>query len=75
MNTRKPAAAVTLRKDSVGVNVEVETSGPVNVLKSRVKDPEGLSIIDEADSGGDPYNSTGSHCIAAMKVAAEKPKK
>ena len=72
MNTRKPAAAVTLRKDATGVNVDVETSGPVKVLKSDLKELEGLAIIEDTDEGGDPYNNTGSHYALAAKEAAKK---
>jgi hypothetical protein len=40
---------------------------PVRVIKSNLLEADELSISDELDVGGDPYNSTGQHVILKMK--------
>jgi hypothetical protein len=35
----------------------------VHVLRSELVEPPELSILDDSDMGGDPYNSTGTHVI------------
>lgn len=33
------------------------------VLRSTIRELDGLALADEPDIGGDPYNNTGQHCV------------
>jgi len=49
--------------------VRIETDHKdVRVLKSKLVDANDLSIADEFDTGGDPYNSTGQHVVIKPKT-------
>ena len=49
--------------------VRIETDHKdVRVLKSSLVDANDLSIADELDTGGDPYNSTGQHVVIKSKI-------
>ena len=41
------------------------------VLKSEVIDASELSIADDYDTGGDPYNNTGQHVVIESQVDIE----
>ena len=45
--------------------VEIDTSlnEYAQVVQSQLKAKHELAIADDLNMGGDPYNSTGSHCI------------
>lgn len=48
--------------------VRIETDHKdVRVLISSLVDANDLSIADEFDTGGDPYNSTGQHVVIKSK--------
>lgn len=53
------------------VDVETEESG-VRVLNWGRVSPEDLSIADDPNPGGDPYNSTGQHVIIKPKINLEE---
>lgn len=55
-------AAVRLKSDR----------GDVRVLRSRLADANNLSIADDYDNGGDPYNSTGQHVVLKPKKSTEE---
>ena len=49
-------------------SVRIETdSTDVRVLRSRLVEENALSIADDYDNGGDPYNSTGQHVIVKLE--------
>jgi hypothetical protein len=60
MNSHNAKLATAASKAPVQVNTDLQD---VQVLRSSIKDDEGLTIADDFDIGGDPYNSTGAHCI------------
>jgi hypothetical protein len=39
----------------------------VRVLRSKLRDANDLSLADDYDNGGDPYNSTGQHIALQAK--------
>jgi hypothetical protein len=49
--------------------VETDPRSNVKVLQSKFVFGDELSIADD-DRGGDPYNSTGAHCIIKAKDIA-----
>ena len=60
MNSHNAKSAAALRKTPVKIDTDLHD---VQVLRSSIKDVDGLAIADEYDNGGDPYNCTGQHCI------------
>ena len=40
-------------------------------LKSEFVDADGLSIVDDYDTGGDPYNTAGQHLIIKSRIDIE----
>lgn len=49
-------------------SVRIETDhDDVRVVKSNLQDAAELSISDDMEIGGDPYNSTGQHVILKIK--------
>jgi hypothetical protein len=60
MNSHNAKLATAASEAPVQVNTDLHD---VQVLRSSIKDDEGLTIADDFDIGGDPYNSTGAHCI------------
>lgn len=43
----------------------------VRVIKTNLTGPAELSITEEDDRGGDPYNSTGQHAIIKSKLLTQ----
>ena len=43
----------------------------VRVLKSELVDASELSIADDYDTGGDPYNNTGQHVVIESQIDIE----
>ena len=41
------------------------------VLKSELVDANELSIVDDDNPGGDPYNTTGQHLVIKSRIDAE----
>ena len=66
MNSHNAKLTAAVRKAPIQVNADLHD---VQVLRSSIKDVDGLedvdglAIADDFDIGGDPYNSTGAHCI------------
>jgi len=60
MNSHNAKLATAVRESPIKVDTDLHD---VQVLRSSIKDVESLAIADELDSGGDPYNCTGQHCI------------
>jgi len=52
---------------SKSVRNETDQKAP-RVLKSKFVDENELSLADDYDIGGDPYNSTGQHVIVKPKT-------
>ena len=53
------------------VHTETDQEEP-HVLKSTLVDVNKLSIVENYDIGGDPYNSTGQHVIIKSKIPTEE---
>jgi len=52
--------------------VRVETDHKdMRVLKSELVDANELSIEDDYNTGGDPYNTTGQHLVVKSRIKAE----
>ena len=48
--------------------IRIETDHKdVQILRSKIVDTNELAIVDDHDTGGDPYNSTGQHVIINSK--------
>ncbi len=60
MNSHNAKLATAIPNAPVRVDTDLHD---VQVLRSSIKDVDGLAIADDFDIGGDPYNSTGQHCI------------
>jgi hypothetical protein len=60
MNSHNAKLVTAARNAPIKVDTDLHD---VQVLRSSIKDVESLAIADELDSGGDPYNCTGQHCI------------
>jgi len=60
MNSHNAKLVTAARKTPIKVDTDLHD---VQVLRSSIKDVESLAIADELDTGGDPYNCTGQHCI------------
>jgi len=53
--------------------VRVETDlKDMRALKSKVVDANELSIVDDDNPGGDPYNTTGQHLVIKSRIDAEE---
>jgi hypothetical protein len=64
MNSHNTKAEPVASKESTGVETDHKD---VRVLRSRIVEADELSIADDFDNGGDPYNSTGQHVIIKPK--------
>lgn len=60
MNSHNAKADVVITKESVRIETDHKN---VRVLRTTLLDEKSLSIADDYDNGGDPYNSTGQHVI------------
>lgn len=60
MNSHNAKLTTAVRNAPVKIDTDLHD---VQVLRSSIKDVDGLAIADDLDIGGDPYNSTGQHCI------------
>jgi len=69
MDTSKTRPVATAHKSPV--KVETDLRNNVQVLHSELSEIDELSIDEDFDMGGDPYNSTGSHVILEQKKVAE----
>ena len=69
MNSHNAKSATAVRKAPVRLDTDLHD---VQVLRSSIKDVDGLAIADDNDIGGDPYNSTGQHCIIKTDKNQEK---
>ena len=70
MNTLKTRPVATAQKSPL--QVETELRNHVQVLHSELSEIDELSIDEDFDTGGDPYNSTGSHVIIEQKKEVEE---
>jgi hypothetical protein len=60
MNSHNAKPDVVVTKESVHIETDHKN---VRVLRSTLLDDNDLSIADDYDNGGDPYNSTGQHVV------------
>ncbi len=60
MNSHNTKLATAVRTAPVKIDTDLHD---VQVLRSSIKDVDGLTIADDFDTGSDPYNCTGQHCI------------
>ena len=70
MNVQKPRKATAARK--APVQVEIDLRNNVQVLDSELSENDELAIDENFDSGGDPYNTTGSHVILQLQEDADE---
>ena len=65
-----------LRKETAAreapVQVETDLRNNVQLIDSEMNNAEELAIDDDFDSGGDPYNTTGSHVIIQLQEDADE---
>ncbi len=70
MNVQKPRKEEAARK--APVQVEIDLRNNVQVIDSEMNNAEELTIDENFDSGGDPYNTTGSHVILQLQEDADE---
>ena len=70
MNVQKPRKETAARK--APVQVEIDLRNNVQVIDSEMNNAEELTIDENFDSGGDPYNTTGSHVILQLQADADE---
>lgn len=61
MVDRKSTAAAPGRR-KLNINLELDDADDAEVAPPAAQDIAVLSIADEQETGGDPYNSTGVYC-------------
>ncbi|MDH3612420.1 MAG: hypothetical protein OEU90_15615 [Gammaproteobacteria bacterium] len=69
MNSHKTKTGTVVITESV--RIETDQKEP-RVLRSKLVDANELSLADDFDIGGDPYNSTGQHVIVKPKTDIEE---
>jgi len=72
MNVQKSRKATVARKVPVQVEVEVALRNNVQVIDSEVDNADELAVDEDFDTGGDPYNTTGSHVIIKQEYDADE---
>lgn len=55
-------ANADINRDEESVRIETDHKD-VRILRVNLRDENSLSIDDDFDTGGDPYNSTGQHVV------------
>ncbi len=70
MNTSKTRPVAKAHKSPP--QVETDLRNNAQVLHSELNEIDELSIDEDFDLGGDPYNSTGSHVIIEQKKEVEE---
>ena len=60
MNSHNAKPDVVVTNESVHIETDHKN---VRVLRSTLLDDNNLSIANDYDNGGDPYNSTGQHVV------------
>lgn len=70
MNVQKSRKAAVARK--APVQVETDLRKNAQVIDSDVNTADELAVDNDFDSGGDPYNTTGSHVILQLKLDADE---
>ena len=64
VNSHNPKTNAEAKVTTVRIESDHEN---VRVIKSNLQEADELSISDDPDAGGDPYNSTGQHVILKAK--------
>ena len=71
MNSHNPKSESVVRPETAQtvqtVQIVPERADP-RVIKSNLVDVDQLSISEDCDTGGDPYNSTGQHVVIQSKI-------
>ena len=49
-------------KGKVNITVELDAANDESSVRRKLQDVEVLSLADDQDAGGDPYNNTGQYC-------------
>jgi hypothetical protein len=70
MITQKSQKATVARKTPV--QVEIDLRNNVQVIDSEMNYADELTIDEDFESGGDPYNTTGSHMIIKQEIDADE---
>jgi hypothetical protein len=68
MNSHNPKSESVVRPGTAQtVQIVPERADP-RVISSNLVDIDQLSISEDCDTGGDPYNSTGQHVVIQSKI-------
>ena len=70
MITQKSQKATVARKAPIQVDIDLRNSA--RVIDSEVNYADELTIDKDYESGGDPYNTTGSHMIIKQEKDADE---
>jgi len=70
MVSRKTMSSQLPPKHTVNVDVAVDPVEPVKIVRTRLSEADTLTVQDDLDTGGDPYNSTGQFFVPAIKKQA-----
>jgi len=65
MNSHNAKTESVIKSESVRAGTEKEDA---RVIESRLIGAAELSISEDCDQGGDPYNSTGQHVIIKSRI-------
>ena len=73
MNSHNPRPTKVVRVEDVRIEADhddflVEDGEPLRVLDTDVIDVNNLTIAEDDDAGGDPYNRTGQHVIIKSRI-------
>ncbi len=68
MNSHNLKSDLAGKKESIRI---VADKDDVRVIRTNLAGPAELSISDDDDRGGDPYNSTGQHAIIKSKLITQ----
>lgn len=63
----KPQVAEAAKTRSDRINHNIAVVNDVRLTRVGGVEAKALTIDESADTGGDPYNSTGKHCIVKPK--------
>ena len=64
MNSHNPKTEKLVTSETIHVETDHKD---VRILRSEIAPTNELAIVDDDDTGGDPYNSTGQHVIINSK--------
>ena len=69
MNSHNPKPEISFYRTPALDKEDIEEA---KVISTRLSNDANLSIEDDPDSGGDPYNTTGQHVVLKQKQLPKK---